>query len=205
MNRRTWILCTIAYPGPLLTDVGITALYGAGNFQVHDPMLNTIEKAIARVVDFVGQLTCLFLILMVLNVSFDVMMRYVFHNSSVGMQELEWHLFAVVILLGISVALKDEGHVRVDFLYDTLSVRKKAVINIIGTLFFLMPVALLIFFGSFEFVRDSWEIGEISEDPGGLPYRWLIKGMIPVSFGFLLFSAVGYVLQNIRIYREAKK
>ncbi len=174
-------------------------------FQVDDPMLNTIEKAIARVVDFVGQLTCFFLILMVLNVSFDVMMRYVFHNSSVGMQELEWHLFAVVILLGISVALKDEGHVRVDFLYDTLSVRKKAIINIVGTLFFLMPVALLIFFGSFEFVKDSWEISEISEDPGGLPCRWLIKGMIPVAFGFLLFSAVGYILQNIRIYREAKK
>ena len=168
-------------------------------------MLNTIEKFIARVVDFVGQLTCVLLVLMVLNVSFDVMMRYVFHNSSVGMQELEWHLFAVVILLGVAVALKDEGHVRVDFLYDTFSVRKKAVINILGTIFFLIPVALLIFFGSFEFVRDSWEIGEISEDPGGLPYRWLIKGMIPVSFGFLLFSAVGYILQNIRIYRKAKK
>ncbi len=174
-------------------------------FQVNDPMLNTIEKAIARVVDFVGQLTCFFLILLVLNVSFDVMMRYAFHNSSVGMQELEWHLFGVVILLGISVALKDEGHVRVDFLYDTLSVRKKAIINILGTLFFLMPVALLIFFGSFEFVKDSWEICEISEDPGGLPCRWLIKGMIPVAFGFLLFSAIGYILQNIRIYREAKR
>jgi len=121
------------------------------------------------------------------------------------MQEMEWHLFAIVILLGISVALKDEGHVRVDFLYDRFSPRKKAMINILGTLFFLMPVALLIFFGSFEFVRDSWEIGEISEDPGGLPYRWLIKGMIPVSFAFLLISAVGYILQNIRLYREAGK
>ncbi len=168
-------------------------------------MLAKIERIIAKAVDIVGQVTCVLLILMVLNVSFDVLMRYAFHNSSVGMQEMEWHLFAIVILLGISVALKDEGHVRVDFLYDRFSPRKKAMINILGTLFFLMPVALLIFFGSFEFVRDSWEIGEISEDPGGLPYRWLIKGMIPVSFAFLLISAVGYILQNIRLYREAGK
>lgn len=153
----------------------------------------------------VGHLTCVLLVLMVLNVSFDVMMRYVFHNSSVGMQEMEWHLFAIIILLGISVGLKDEGHVRVDFLYERFSPKKRAMINILGTLFFLMPVALLIFFGSFEFVRDSWEIGEISEDPGGLPYRWLIKGMIPVSFALLLISAVGYILQNIRLYREAEK
>jgi len=169
------------------------------------PMLTRIEQYIARAVDFVGQITCVLLILMVLNVSFDVLMRYAFHNSSVGMQEMEWHLFSIVILLGISVALKDEGHVRVDFLYDRFSPKKQAMINILGTIFFLMPVALLIFFGSFEFVRDSWEIGEISEDPGGLPYRWLIKGMIPVSFAFLLISAVGYILQNIRLYREAEK
>jgi TRAP-type mannitol/chloroaromatic compound transport system permease small subunit len=168
-------------------------------------MFAKIEQYIARAVDMVGHLTCVLLVLMVLNVSFDVMMRYVFHNSSVGMQEMEWHLFAIIILLGISVALKDEGHVRVDFLYERFSPKKRAMINILGTLFFLMPVALLIFFGSFEFVRDSWEIGEISEDPGGLPYRWLIKGMIPVSFALLLISAVGYILQNIRLYREAEK
>ncbi len=167
-------------------------------------MLHSIERGIAKSVDIVGSLTCVLLLLMVLNVAFDVLMRYAFHNSSVGMQELEWHLFSVVILLGISVALKDEGHVRVDFLYDRFNVKKKAVINILGTVFFLMPVALLIFFGSFEFVKDSWEICEISEDPGGLHCRWLIKGMVPVAFGFLIVSAVGYILQNIRLYREAK-
>lgn len=167
--------------------------------------MDTIERFIAKTVDILGKIISLLLLLMVLNVSFDVMMRYLFHNSSVGMQEMEWHLFAVVFLFGISVALKDEGHVRVDFLYDSFSPRKKAAINIFGTFFFLLPLALLIFFGSFEYVQDAYITHEISEDPGGLPFRWLIKGMIPLSFGFLLFSAVGYVLQNIRIFREAGK
>ena len=167
--------------------------------------MESIEKFIAKIVDFMGGVTSILLLLMVLNVSFDVMMRYLFHNSSVGMQEMEWHLFAVIFLFGISVALKEEGHVRVDFLYEKFSPRKKALVNIFGTIFFLLPLALLIFFGSFEYVKDAWVTNEISEDPGGLPYRWLIKSMIPLSFGFLIFSAVGYVLQNIRLYREASK
>ncbi len=165
--------------------------------------MDAIEKFIIKTVDIMGKVVSFLLLLMVLNVAYDVMMRYLFHNSSVGMQEMEWHLFSVIFLFGISVALKGEGHVRVDFLYDNFSPRKKAVVNIFGTLFFLMPLALLIFFGSFQYVQDAYITQEISEDPGGLPFRWLIKGMIPLSFGFLLFSAIGYILQNIRQYREA--
>ena len=164
-----------------------------------------IEKFIIKTVDIMGKITAFLLFLMVLNVAFDVMMRYLFHNSSVGMQEMEWHLFAVIFLFGISVALKDEGHVRVDFLYERCTPRKRAIINIIGTLFFLIPFALLILCGSYAFVHDAYLTHEISEDPGGLPLRWLIKGMIPFSFGFLVFSAIGYILQNLRQYREAAK
>ncbi len=162
-----------------------------------------VEQFIAKLVDIAGKIISFLLLLMVLNVSYDVMMRYLFRNSSVGMQEMEWHLFAVVFLLGISVALKDEGHVRVDFLFETFSARKKAMINILGTLFFLLPIALLILSGSWEFVYDSFITGEISEDPGGLPFRWVIKGMIPFAFSFLFLSGIGYILQNIRLYREA--
>lgn len=141
------------------------------------------------------------LLLMTLNVFYDVIMRYTFRNSSVGMQEMEWHLFSVVILFGMSVALLEEGHVRVDFLYDRFRPKTKAIINIVGTLFFLLPLALLIFFGSFGFVQDAWEIGEISEDPGGLPYRWIIKGMVPLAFAVLIVSAFGYTVKNINLLR----
>ncbi len=165
----------------------------------------TAEKFISNLVDIVGKIISFLLFLMVLNVSYDVMMRYVFRNSSVGMQELEWHTFAVIFLFGIAVALKDEGHVRVDFLFEKFSARKKAVINIMGTLLFLMPFALLILTGSFDFVYDAFDTQEISEDPGGLPFRWIIKGMIPFSFSFLCLSGIGYVLQNIRKYQEAGK
>ncbi len=167
-------------------------------------MLVKIEAVFDSVINIVGKITSVLLFLMILNVFFDVIMRYFFRNSSVGMQEMEWHLFSIIILLGVSVALKDEGHVRVDFLYEKYSVRKKALLNILGTLFFLMPLALLIATGSIQFVMDSYSINEISEDPGGLTHRWIIKSMIPISFTFLIFTAIGYIVKNINIYRGAK-
>ncbi len=167
-------------------------------------MLVKLERIIESVVDVIGKITSILLLLMIFNVFFDVIMRYFFRNSSVGMQEMEWHLFSVIILFGVSVALKDEGHVRVDFLYEKFSVRKKATINILGTLLFLLPLALLVAFGSIEYVMDSYTIQEISEDPGGLTHRWIIKSMIPFSFVFLIFSSVGYIIKNINIYRGAK-
>ncbi len=165
-------------------------------------MLEKIEKFIGKAVDGIGLILAVSLLLLVINVAYDVMMRYLFHASSVGMQELEWHIFAVIILFGIGVALKHEAHVRVDFLYDRMRPRTRAIINICGTVLFLMPLSLLILFGSFEFVLDAYTMNEISEDPGGLPFRWIIKGMIPLAFGFLIFSATGYILQNITTFRR---
>lgn len=166
-------------------------------------MFEKIEKFLGRLIDGVGLILAILLILMVLNVAYDVLMRYFFHASSVGMQEMEWHIFAVIILYGVGFALKNEGHVRVDFLYDRLQVKTKATINILGTLLFLMPLSLLIFFGSIEFVMDAYTTSEISEDPGGLTHRWIIKSMIPMSFGFLLLCATNYILQNFNIIRRA--
>ncbi len=168
-------------------------------------MLIKVEAFYHRMNRIAGKILSGVLVLMTLNVFMDVVMRYFFHNSSVGMQEMEWHLFSIVILFGVSVSLLDEAHVRVDFLYDRYSARKKAMINIIGTIFFLLPLALLILFGSFDFVNDAYQIQEISEDPGGLPFRWVVKGMIPLAFLFLIFTAVGYIVQNINIYRSQIK
>ena len=168
-------------------------------------MLLKIEQFFQRSSRLLGRVLAIVFLLMTVNVFFDVVMRYFFHNSSVGMQEMEWHLFSIVILFGVSVALLEEGHVRVDFLYDRFSIRKKAVVNMIGTVFFLLPLACLIFFGSFGFVMDSYNIKEISENPGGLHYRWAIKGLVPLAFGLLIFFAIGYTIKNINLYRQDKQ
>ncbi len=164
-------------------------------------MLKTIEKVLGFFIDIVGFLTSILLILLILNVAYDVVMRYAFHQSSIAMQEMEWHLFSVMMLFGMGVALKDEAHVRVDFLYDRFSPKTKAIINIFGTLFFLIPLSLLIIYGSYDFVMDAYDTNEISDDPGGLTHRWVIKAMIPLSFVFLLICAFYYLIRQIRILK----
>ncbi len=154
-------------------------------------------KAINKFINFIGTLSGVLMILMMINIFCDVIARYFFQNSAIATQELQWHLFAVMFLFGMSYALQDENHVRVDFLYDTFKPKTKATINIVGTILFLIPFALLIMYGTYEFVMDSYSTDEISEDPGGLTHRWIIKAMMPLSFLFLIISAIGYILENI--------
>ena len=151
---------------------------------------------------YLGNITAILMLLMMINVFTDVVLRYFFHTGSIASQEMEWHLFATMFLLGISYALSSEDHVRVDFIYDNLTKRKKAIINIFGTIFMLIPFAFLIAYTSYDFVNDAYIMNEISEDPGGLTHRWIIKAMIPFSFVILILSAIVYIKQNILKLKE---
>jgi TRAP-type mannitol/chloroaromatic compound transport system permease small subunit len=164
-------------------------------------MLMRLEKIVDRFSDAIGAVSAALMILMMLNVFFDAIVRYVLRTGSIAMQEMEWHLFAGVFLFGMAYTLKEDAHVRVDVLYEKFPPRTKAIINIAGTLLLLLPLSILIMEGSYGFVMEAWETGEISGDPGGLPYRWAIKTVIPVAFLFLLVSSFGFVLHNIGAYR----
>ncbi len=166
-------------------------------------MLVKFERFYDRMSDVIGYISGGLMILMMINVFYDVIMRYFFRSGSIALQEMEWHLFSVMFLLGISYTLKEDGHVRVDLIYDNLSKKKQAVINIVGTVLFLIPFSLLIAFGSIDFVAEAYSIGEISGDPGGLTHRWLIKAIIPSSFFLLVFSSIGFVIKNMNLYRSA--
>jgi len=168
-------------------------------------MLIKIEQIFNKFIDFMGNILVVILLLMILNVFYDVVMRYAFHNSSIAMQEMEWHLFAILILFGTSYSLKENAHVRVDFLYEKFSEKTKAIINIIGTIMFLLPFTGLIIYGSYDFVMDSYSVNETSGDPGGLKYLWMIKATIPVSFTVLFLEGLNYIIKNINIYRGVER
>ena len=116
--------------------------------------------------------------------AFNVLLRYLFHTGSVAMQELEWHLMAPVSLLCIAYAIKHEGHVRVDIFYGRLPARAQQASVIIIKL-------------SLGYVMQSYMIGEKSPDPGGLPYRFLLKSMIPLGFLLLLVQSLAATLRSL--------
>jgi TRAP-type mannitol/chloroaromatic compound transport system permease small subunit len=133
---------------------------------------------------------------LVLVVCYDVFTRYFLRKSSVGVQELEWHIFAVLFLLAASYTLKVDNHVRVDVIYTQLSPRGKAWINMLGGLIFLIPFSILVIWASKGFISMSWAIQETSPDPGGLPYRYLLKAMIPVGFSLILLQGIALILRS---------
>ncbi len=129
----------------------------------------------------------------------DVLLRYFFNVTSAGSMELEWHLFAAVFLLSAGWTLKEDRHVRVDLFYQGLNDRQKAMINLIGSLFFLLPFCWVGFTESLSFVESSFAVRETSPDPGGLPARYVIKGTIPVSFFLLGLQSLSLSLRSFKL------
>jgi len=164
-------------------------------------MLLKIEKGFDKFADIIGYITAFTMVLMILNVFYDVIMRYFFRAGSIAMQEMEWHLFSVIILLGIAYTLKEDGHVRVDLIYDRLTDKKKAMINMVGVVIFILPIALLIGIGSIDYVIEAYQSGEQSGDPGGLTNRWLVKSLIPLSFFLLIITSIGFFIKNLNVYK----
>jgi TRAP-type mannitol/chloroaromatic compound transport system permease small subunit len=167
-------------------------------------MLKKLERGFDRFADIIGNLTAIAMVLMILNVFYDVIMRYFFRSGSIAMQEMEWHLFSVIILLGIAYTLKEDGHVRVDIIYDKLSARKKALINMLGTVFFILPIAILVGLSSINNAVEAFQSMEISGDPGGLHYRWIVKALIPLSFLLLTISSIGFFIKNLILFKSKK-
>ena len=161
-------------------------------------LLSTIT-GIEKFSEWCGILVSWCVLIMVLIIGYDVSMRFFFRISSGALQELEWHLFSIIFLLGASYTLKHDGHVRVDIFYRSrwLSDTRRAWVDLLGTLFFLLPFCVLIIVNSVDFVADSYANAERSSDPGGLSHRYLLKAAIPAGFALLMLQGVAMILKNI--------
>lgn len=129
-----------------------------------------------------------------------VVARYVFNLGSIALQETVMYLHGIVFMLGISYTLKHQGHVRVDIFYSKLSTRNKAIIDLFGTVVFLLPVGMFILLSSFNYVSFSWSLSEESAQPGGLPGVFLLKTLIPLMAILLLiqgFAEIGRMLSRL--------
>lgn len=121
----------------------------------------------------------------------NVTMRYLFEMGSIELEELQWHLYAVGFLMGLSYAVVSDSHIRVDVVREKLSEVTKVWVEFYGLILLLIPFVLLVLFACIPFVEYSFRLREISEAPGGLPFRWIIKGMLLMGFTLLLVVSLG--------------
>lgn len=153
-------------------------------------------------IKYLGYFTAFVVALLVLLVVYDATARYLFSGGSVALQELEWHLFDIIILFGIAYTLRGGAHVRVDIFYASFSQKTKALINIIASLFFVLPFSFLIIYIGIDFVSMSYLQNEASSNPGGLEYRFLVKSLMPISFAFLSLQAIKDAKTNFDMWRS---
>ncbi|HEY7364028.1 MAG TPA: TRAP transporter small permease subunit [Methylomirabilota bacterium] len=158
--------------------------------------LRRLSLAIDRVNDRVGRAIRLLSLLLVAVTTYDVLMRYLFNTSFVFVQELEWHLFAVLFLVAAGYAHLKGDHVRVDIIYARLSPRARARVDLIGALVFLFPTCFLLVSTSIPFIQASLAVLEGSPDPGGLPGRYLLKMAIPAGFVLLGLQGISELVKS---------
>ncbi len=153
-----------------------------------------ISYALERLSKYAGLTAAVLAVVMALLVAYDATMRYLFSEGSIALQELEWHLFDAVFLLGLGYALKHDKHVRVDIFFERYSEDAKALLQILSMLL-VIPFTLFFIVDAYDMALQSYLQHEVSSDPGGLGARWVIKGVLVFGFVLLLVQSIGEILK----------
>jgi TRAP-type mannitol/chloroaromatic compound transport system permease small subunit len=159
--------------------------------------LQSIAALLDRFAEATGRIIAWLTLGMVLVTFSVVILRYLFQSGSIALQESVTYLHASVFMLGAAYTLKQDGHVRVDILYQRFTMRTRAWIDLLGTLLLMFPVCLFILFSSLEYVATSWSIQEGSREAGGLDGVFLLKTAIPVMAILLLLQGCSIILHKL--------
>lgn len=159
-------------------------------------LLLKLSKLIDWLTERVGKGAFWLVLVMTIISSANAVVRFIFNYSSNGLLEIQWYLFAAVFLLCAPYTLQKNEHVRIDVLSGKLSPRGLAVIDIIGTLFFLLPMVVLVLWLSMPLIAESYRINEMSANAGGL-IRWPVKILLPIGFTLLALQGVSELIKRI--------
>lgn len=156
--------------------------------------------ALSRVIDAVneklGWIADALVLLSCLISAGNAFSRYAFSLSSNAWLEIQWYMFGALVLLGASYTLKKNEHVRVDIVYSNISTRKQIWVDLIGGILFLLPATLILTYLSWPVFYNSWEIGEVSTNAGGL-VRWPIKIFLPIGFALLSLQGISELIKRV--------
>ncbi len=163
------------------------------------PITELLNRFIKRLVGAVAWLNVALIIVILTT----VILRYGFHRNGlllgwglVPMEELEWHLYSVPFMFGLAYAITNNSHIRIDIIHMAMSKRLQHFFEIFGIIFLLMPFLLIMLDFSFDYAVYSFTHNESSQSPSGLPYRWIIKSVIPLSMLLMIIAALARLIQE---------
>ena len=163
------------------------------------PFSRVVDRALSAIGRAASWLWVVLLAVIIVNVT----LRYLFREGRIELEELQWHINALAFMLAIAYAYRVDAHIRIDLVSNRLRPRTQAWIEFYGTLLFLLPFIAAVLVFSWDFVAHSWAASEISASPGGLPFRWFLKGALPAAF-LLLAAAVLSRLSRLWAYLGSK-
>ncbi len=159
--------------------------------------LERAADAIESFIDWTGRLTSWLVLTLVVLIAVEVLLRYTMSFGAVWAQELEWHLLAVISLWGIAYTQKHDAHVRVDIVYQTFSQRTKDWMELLSAALLMAPMSFYFAWLAIRFVTQSYDMGEISADPGGLTHRWILKSFVISGFTLLGIQSIAMALRSL--------
>lgn len=162
---------------------------------------NAFSRTIDRIVHAIGNLFSWLWLVLLLVIIGNVILRYVFSQGMIELEELQWYLYAAAWLAGLSYTFIADGHVRVDVVHENLKFRTQMWLELFGLLLLFLPFVCFITFYSIPFVELSWSTSETSTSANGLGARWLIKGCLLFSFVLLLLVGVSRLIRVLSTLR----
>lgn len=160
------------------------------------PYSHPVSKALNSIVLAVGHVVMWANVLLVIAIAIQVAMRHILNKNYPMFDELQWHLYGLAALVGLSYAFVKNSHIRVDVIHGHLSERAKSLIEIAGIVFFLYPFLYLMVDQGWDYFYESWRVNERSTSPVGLPARWALKFMIPASFFLIAMAATARLIDS---------
>ena len=170
-----------------------------------DEYIPRLSRVLDRLIASVGEAAAWLNVALIAVIITQVILRYVFSSGLVKLEELQWHLYAVGIMLGLSYCATRNTHIRLDLLHQRFSRRRKEVVDLLGTVFLLMPMVIIILMHGWPFVAESFRLNEASDSVVGLPYRWVVKSFILIGFGLLGLAGVSRLIRAVAFLKMGSR
>ncbi|MGI9386670.1 MAG: TRAP transporter small permease subunit [Methyloligellaceae bacterium] len=180
-----------------MTDLAEDELYEEPGHHEFNLRETSLTRNLDRIVDRIGEVFHWIWLALVAVIILNVVLRYVFSRGMIELEELQWYLYSIGWLVGLSYTFIYDGHVRVDVLHERLPYSGKLWFELVGLLVFFLPFVIAVIIWAIPFVELSWTTNERSTSANGLPARWLVKGFLLFAFFLLTLTGISRLLKVI--------